>query len=72
VSPVGLGPENDCAGEGQQQLLTTDPSSRYRGCYIRTTPAGVQLENKINGRESRGACRQDEIIGGKPSVAKQL
>jgi hypothetical protein len=26
----GLGPENDCAGEGQQQLQTTDPSSRQR------------------------------------------
>jgi hypothetical protein len=26
-----LGPENDCADEGQQQLKTTDRSSRQRG-----------------------------------------
>jgi hypothetical protein len=31
--------------------------------------AGVQLE-KISGRESQGAWRQDEQIGGKPSVVK--
>jgi hypothetical protein len=29
-----------------------------------TITASVQLENKIAGRESQGACRQDEIIGG--------
>jgi hypothetical protein len=32
--------------------------------------ASMQLENKITGRESRGACRQDELIGGKPPVVK--
>jgi hypothetical protein len=32
--------------------------------------ASVQLENKITGRESQGACRQDELIGGKPPVVK--
>jgi hypothetical protein len=26
------------------------------------------LENKITGRESQGACRQDELISGKPSA----
>jgi hypothetical protein len=56
IGPVGLGPENDCAGEDQQQLYTTDPFSRQRGCYIRTITASVQLENKITGRESQGAC----------------
>jgi hypothetical protein len=25
---------------------------------------------KIAGRESQGACRQDELIGGKPPVVK--
>jgi hypothetical protein len=44
--------------------------SRQRGCYIRTITAGVQLENKINGRESQGACRQDELFGSKPPVVK--
>jgi hypothetical protein len=28
MSPAGLGPENDCAGEAQQQLYMADPSSR--------------------------------------------
>jgi hypothetical protein len=28
------------------------------------------LENKITGRESQGACRQDELIGGRPGVIK--
>jgi hypothetical protein len=32
--------------------------------------ASVQLENKIIGRESQGASRQDELIGGKPLVVK--
>jgi hypothetical protein len=33
--------------------------------------ASVQLEKKtISGRESQGACRQDELIGGKPTVVK--
>jgi hypothetical protein len=27
---------------------------------------------KISGRGTQGACRQDELIGGKPSVAKKL
>jgi hypothetical protein len=31
LSPVGLGPEDDFAGDEQQQLQTTDPSSRQRG-----------------------------------------
>jgi hypothetical protein len=26
--------------------------------------ASVQLENEITGRESQGACRQDELISG--------
>jgi hypothetical protein len=30
----------------------------------------VQLENKITGRESKGVCRQDELIGGKPPAMK--
>jgi hypothetical protein len=36
------------------------------------TTASVQLENKITGRKSRGAGRQDELIGGKQSVVKLL
>jgi hypothetical protein len=59
MSPAALGPENYCAGEDQQQMQTTDPSSRQRGCCITTITANVQLENKITGRESQGVCRQD-------------
>jgi hypothetical protein len=60
MSPAGLEPENDCAGETQQQ----------RGCYIRAITASVQLENKNFCRGTQGACRQDEMIGGKPTVVK--
>jgi hypothetical protein len=29
-----------------------------------------QLENKITGRDPQGACRQGELVGGKPAVVK--
>jgi hypothetical protein len=32
VSPTGLTPKKDCAGEAHQQLNITDPSSRQIGC----------------------------------------
>jgi hypothetical protein len=38
MSPEGLGPENDCAGEDQQQLETADPSSRQRERPTSTNP----------------------------------
>jgi hypothetical protein len=38
MNPAGLGSENDCAGEGQQQLHTTDPSSGHRGRPTSTNP----------------------------------
>jgi hypothetical protein len=38
TSPKGLGPDKDCAGKGQQQLQTADPSSRQRGRTTRTRP----------------------------------
>jgi hypothetical protein len=38
ASPKGLGPDNDCAGEDQQQLQTTDPSSRQRERPTSTNP----------------------------------
>jgi hypothetical protein len=37
---------------------------------MRIITASVQLENKTTGRESQGACRQDELIGGKSPVVK--
>jgi hypothetical protein len=47
VSPTGLGSENECAGEDQKQLQTTELSSGQRGCYIRAMTTGVQLRKKI-------------------------
>jgi hypothetical protein len=71
MSPAEIGPENVCSGKDQQQLQTTDPRSCQR-CYMRTITEIVQLENKNSGRGSQGACRQDELIGDKPPVVKQL
>jgi hypothetical protein len=39
-------------------------------CNMRTITVSVQLENKITNRDAQGACRQDELIGGKPAVVK--
>jgi hypothetical protein len=44
TSPRGLGPENDCAGEHQQQLQTGDPFSCQRG---RPTSTNPQLSDSI-------------------------
>jgi hypothetical protein len=69
ASSTGLGPENECAGESQQQLSMTDPSSRQRGFY-NDYDHRSSIEKQISGRESQGARRQDELIGGKPPVVK--
>jgi hypothetical protein len=45
ASTTGLRPENDCAGECQQQLSTTDPSSRQRQRPISTNPQ-LSVSNK--------------------------
>jgi hypothetical protein len=47
MSPAGLGPENDCAGEDQKQLQTTDPSSRQKGRPTLTNPQ--MTETKVDG-----------------------
>jgi hypothetical protein len=39
---------------------------------MRTITTSVQLENKFAGRESQGACCQEELIDGKLPVVKQL
>jgi hypothetical protein len=36
----------------------------------RTLTASVELEKKKTGRESQGACHQDELNGGKSPVVK--
>jgi hypothetical protein len=70
MSLAELGPEDGCAGEDQQQLKTIDPTSRQRGCYMKTITASVNLGKEVSARKSRGACRQDELIGGKSPVIK--
>jgi hypothetical protein len=37
---------------------------------MKTITESVQLENKIIGRESEGACGQYELMGGKTPVVK--
>jgi hypothetical protein len=55
---MGVGPENDCASEDQQQLYTTEPSSRQRGCYIRTMKARIQLKKLlVVGLEGKGKVK---------------
>jgi hypothetical protein len=61
MGSTGLRPENDCAGEGQQELQSVSFSCQ-RGCYIRTITPRVQLEHKITGRESQGAWASRRIF----------
>jgi hypothetical protein len=70
MSPAGLGPKYDCAGESQKQLRTTDPSFHQRGYHIMTMTARVQLEKNVADLESQGAWRQDESIGVKRPVVE--
>jgi hypothetical protein len=54
-----------------KRIHETTPSSRLRGCYIRTRTIRVQLQKK-NGRGPQAASPQDELIGGKPPVVNEL
>jgi hypothetical protein len=38
MSPVGLRPEKGCTGDAQQQLKTTEPTSRQRGRHTLINP----------------------------------
>jgi hypothetical protein len=70
MSPVGVGPENDCDGKGAAIIndgLILSDERMLRKDYDRKRSA-----EKSTGRESHGACRQDELIGGKPPVVKKL
>jgi hypothetical protein len=46
-SLTGLGPQKDCAGEDQQQLYTTDPSSRKRKHPTSTKPKLSDSNNNL-------------------------
>jgi hypothetical protein len=58
ASPKGLGPQNDCAGMGQQYIKKTDPSSRQRG---RPTKQDRNCQTVINiwSGATDGARHQD-------------
>jgi hypothetical protein len=69
MSPAGLGPKNDCAGEAssnckQQTRLIFKEDVNY--CDRK-----LAIE-KITSYESLEACGQDKLICGKPAVVKQL
>jgi hypothetical protein len=49
-------------------VIVIDRHIRY---YVRTMTARVSLK-KVAGRDPQGAWRQDELIGGKPPVVKEL
>jgi hypothetical protein len=59
---------------GQSFTITVGPRQRnyFRTKFRGTITTNVQLENKIIGHESQGACRQDELTGGKLPVVKYL
>jgi hypothetical protein len=70
MSPAGLSHENGewVRWRGPAAIVNDRPILCERGCYIRIINASVQLENKFTGRESQGACRQDEPICCKPPL----
>jgi hypothetical protein len=68
ASPTGLGSENECAGEDQQQMKMTVLSSEKM--LYKDYDHRCSIEKKNSGRESQGARRQDELISGKPPVVK--
>jgi hypothetical protein len=71
ANPKGLGSENDFAGEDQQQLQTTDPSSRQGGRYIRTMTSSIQMKT-ILAVSLKGLGAKTNWPAEKPSVVKEL
>jgi hypothetical protein len=62
MSPVELGPENDCAGEGPAAIVTYKPIPSSERILHKEYDRKCTVEEKITGRESQGACRKDELI----------
>jgi hypothetical protein len=53
MSPMGLKSEKGCAGDAQQKLKSTDPTSRQRGRY---TSIKKKIENGKNWSQVPGGC----------------
>jgi hypothetical protein len=70
MNPALLGPKNDCAVEDPAVIVNDrpilSPERMLRKDYDRKCSVG----KNIVGRESQGACRQDELVSGKPPVVK--
>jgi hypothetical protein len=65
MSPAGFGPENDYAGEAQQQTVNDRPVLSWERMLHKDYNRKSSVEKEISGRGSEGPLRQDE-----PPVAK--
>jgi hypothetical protein len=50
MSPVGLRSEKGCAGDAQQKLKTTEPTSRQRGRRTSTNPQLSKNNSRQKGK----------------------
>jgi hypothetical protein len=55
MSPEGLRSEKGCAGDAQQKLKTTDPTSRQRGRPTSTNTQLSKIIKKRRGKVGRGS-----------------
>jgi hypothetical protein len=56
MSPLGLRPERDCAGENQQQQYITDQSSRQRGPH--------KIANPQLSKENTSIKENEKLVAG--------
>jgi hypothetical protein len=55
MSPVGLRSEKGCAGDAQQELKTTDPTSRQIGCPTSRNKQLPKIIRERFGKIGRGS-----------------
>jgi hypothetical protein len=65
MSPVGLGHENDCAGENQQTIVNDRPIFSSERMLHKDYNRTCSVENNIGQGRSQGAWLQVELIGRK-------
>jgi hypothetical protein len=62
MSPMGLGPENDCAGESaaivNDRPILSPERMLHKDCDHNST-----VEKQISGHDPQGAWHQDELTG---------
>jgi hypothetical protein len=59
MSPVGIRSEKNCAGDAQQKLKSTDPTSRQRGRPTYTNPKLSKIIKVRMGKTGRGSQMGD-------------